>query len=239
MNLKVIKIDKSKYQIIDQNHEIGEIDLYRNLFHDSCIYLKFNLKYYPLAFPFSEIKRIEKKPLQVMAESSQIDLTNFLLRNNFICKRKCYEARVSVNNLKTQLHDDHQIYKFAQDSKYYERLCQQLYYYYKKVHQNVSPLTATFQDFLSDVPTKTGFFDLNEKNQIQNIIFTEENEIAYAVSQNLSSFSSFKEAVLDQLFNQYNEIFFEADDVDLVAMNLLHTFDLKLTDSFNTYIFKS
>lgn len=238
MNLKISKISKSEYQVIEADKKIGKIGIYRNLFHDAYIYLKFNLQYYPSIFPFFEIERIENKPLQVMTESSKVDLTSFLLRNGFVCKRKCYQAQVSKNDLKENFQFHHKINEFNSHSKIYKELCLALYNYYKQVHQNVSPLTATFQEFTSDVPTNTGYFDLNKKGKIQNIIFTEKNEIAYAVSKDIASFSIFKGAVLNQLFNQYEQVFFEADNVDPVAMNLLNTFNLDLSTSYDTYIYK-
>lgn len=38
------------------------------------------------------------------------------------------------------------------------------------------------------------------------------------------------------MFRSFESIFFEADDTDWAAMDLLNQFDVDITQSFNTYI---
>ena len=70
----------------------------------------------------------------------------------------------------------------------------------------------------------------------ENIIFTENNEIAYICSTNSKTCPQFIQSVLLDIFSSFESIFFEADDTDWAAMDLLHQFDVDVTQSFNTYI---
>ena len=48
--------------------------------------------------------------------------------------------------------------------------------------------------------------------------------------------SKFTQSVLLDMFTSFESIFFEADDTDWAAMDLLNQFDVDVTQSFNTYI---
>ena len=72
--------------------------------------------------------------------------------------------------------------------------------------------------------------------QSANIIFTENNEIAYICSTNSKTCPQFIQSVLLDMFSSFESIFFEADDTDWAAMDLLNQFDVDVTQSFNTYV---
>ena len=86
--------------------------------------------------------------------------------------------------------------------------------------------------FIQEVPTKTGYYSTNELGEIDNLVFTENNEIAYICSWDRSSSNNFIETILVKMFQNYPSIFFEADDTDWMAYQLLSYFKInKITVS--------
>ena len=164
-------------------------------------------------------------------------LGRFLLRNGFICKRHCYTLTVNKKDLKIEINNKLSLHFFNTESSDYRTCCQLLYKYYKQVHQSVSPLTANIDTFIQEVPTKTGYYSTNELGEIDNLVFTENNEIAYICSWDRFSSNNFIETILVKMFQNYPSIFFEADDTDWMAYQLLSYFKINKNNSFNTYIF--
>lgn len=230
-------INPDTYELFENSHSIGTISTYRNLFHDTCSYLKFNLTKIPTSSPFMEIRHQEQKPLQVMIESQQSKMVNFLTKSGFQCKRCCYEAKVSSTELKHPLRAELLILPFAKCDPIYQACCHFLYQYYKDTHEQVSPLTVTETEFTAEVPTQTGYYSLNEYGQLAHVAFTEKNEIAYLCSNDLNACSAFIDSLLTETFKNYSTIFFEADDTDCAASMLLDKFKYSKTESFNTYIY--
>lgn len=236
--IEIQKINLKTYKLLKDDQILGTISTYRNLFHDTCIYLKFNLNKYPASIPFSQIYQQEQKPLQVMTESTNINLVNCLLHNGFTCKRRCYEAQVDARQLAQPLESKTSIFTFDNRSSIYSTCCSFLYQYYKEMHAPVSPLTTNEETFIAEVPTKSGFYSLNEQGNINHLAFTENNEIAYICSNDPTNCPYFINSLLTQMFNKYKEIFFEADDTDWAATMLLEKFTYAKNSSFNTYIWQ-
>ncbi|OYR99347.1 GNAT family acetyltransferase [Lactobacillus taiwanensis] len=238
MSVKIKKIKNNQYIVRCDEQDIGTITTYHNEFHNKYLYLKFNLTKYPTYFPFNEIKQAEGQSLQVMTDSTNADLVNLLLRNDFKCKRHCYTPKVTKNDLKIKLNSNYSLYPFDINNKNYGKLCHLLYKYYQATHQPVSPLTVSEDTFVKEIPTKTGYYSRNEEGTIENFVFTEKNEIAYICSFNEKFCDPFIQASLSKLFNKYSSIFFEADDTDWVASRLLNCFNVDKEISYNTYIYE-
>ena len=237
MTTKIEKISPKIYKVTDNDKHLGTISTYHNLFHNKYIYLKFNLSDYSVNIPFSKIVQAEHQALQVMIDSNENPIVDFLLRNGFICKRHCYTLTVNKKDLKIEINNKLSLHFFNTESPDYRTCCQLLYKYYKQVHQSVSPLTANIDTFIQEVPTKTGYYSTNELGEIDNLVFTENNEIAYICSWDRFSSNNFIETILVKMFQNYPSIFFEADDTDWMAYQLLSYFKINMNNSFNTYIF--
>ncbi|GAA3637664.1 hypothetical protein GCM10022297_15100 [Lactobacillus hamsteri] len=236
--MKLRKINPQTYELFENNQSFGTISTYRNLFHDSCIYLKFNLTKIPTTSPFAEIRQHEQKSLQVMIESSQTEIINWISINGFKCKRRCFEAKVSTADLKHPIKSKLKILSFVATGPIYSNCCDFLYKYYKTTHELVSPLTASKNEFITEVPTRTGYYSLDEHGQLSHVAFTENNEIAYLCSVDPTSCSGFIDSLLVKSFEKYQTIFFEADNTDWAASKLLGKFNYKKDESFNTYIYE-
>ena len=100
MTNNILKINSNTYQLFENNKNIGTISTYTNDYHNQNCYLKFNLLIYPIFSPFSLIMQDKKKPLQVMLDSTQKSLIDFLTKNGFQLKRQCFSLTVKKDNMK-------------------------------------------------------------------------------------------------------------------------------------------
>lgn len=237
MDYRLKKLDSATYAIYENNQKLGTFNLYHNRFHNKYLYLHFNLKNYPSYSPFSEIMKHKNQSLQVMVDSTEKGLIHFLTKNGFILKRRCFSLEVTKEALKHPLpNSTSDISIFDSLNPNFKKCCEFLYSYYKEVHKNISPLTATKEEFVRDVPTKTGYYQLNKDKEIENLVFTENNEIAYICSNNRQTCNFFIQSVLKEMYSHYQKLFFEADDTDWAATMLLDQFKVDKSESFNTYI---
>ena len=208
---------------------------YTNKFHNKHTYLNIENSEISTINDFDHLLDEYKKPLQVGVDSDNYKLIDLLVKNDFILKRKCYEVEVTKADLKYPLKKA-DIYKCHYGSLEYKKCCQILYDYYALVHSEVSPLTASFDDFVSTLPKDT--FYMKEDGVIINCAFVEENEIAYLATSKSDSKTRrvFLSTLLTFLFDKYYKIFFEADDTDYFATELKDMFDINIKSSYDTYI---
>ncbi len=108
---------------------------------------------------------------------------------------------------------------------------------FQDTHNQVSPLTASFDEFSEKVP-KTAYY-MQKAGALKQVIFVEDNELAYCCAADINGFENFAAAVVEEMFSQYSSIFFEADDCDPAAMKLLSMFQIDLKTSYNAYIRKN
>lgn len=208
---------------------------YTNKFHDKHIYLDIENSEISTINDFDHLIDEYKKPLQVGVDSDNYKLIEFLMENNFVLKRKCYEVEVAKEDLKYPLKKA-DICQCHYGSYEYKKCCQILYDYYALVHYDVSPLTASFVEFVNIIPKDALY--IKEDGVITTCAFVEENEIAYLATSKSDSKSRrvFLSALLTFLFDKYEEIFFEADDTDYFATELKDMFDINIKSSYDTYI---
>lgn len=238
MSYSVKKTDSKTYEILHDQKLLGTISPYQNEFHNTCVYLKIKLNSFPNFSPFEKIKKIEDKPLQVMIESSETELIKYLTSNGFECKRHCFCPKFTKTDLKDKLQSDYPIHYFSSEDSIYQKCCQLLYQHYIEISKPVSPYTADYETFIENIPND-GFYSLDKNKQVNNVIFIENNEIAYVSSINKETCPAFCQSVLKRIFSKYDQTFFEADEeTDWCTMTLLHLFNYDYQESFNTYIYK-
>lgn len=75
-----------------------------------------------------------------------------------------------------------------------------------------------------------------KNDEIINVAFVEENEIAYVCTKAREYCAVFARNVVENLFIENESLFFECDDCDWAAMELRSLFDIKVEESYNTYI---
>lgn len=98
MSITVTKDNENEYKVFSLGVPIGKIEAYTSPFYAENLYLRLDLTQYDPSLGtelFSVLKSLAGRPLQVMAESENTVLTNFLKAGGFKLKRRCFESEVS------------------------------------------------------------------------------------------------------------------------------------------------
>ncbi|HEM3485718.1 GNAT family acetyltransferase [Streptococcus suis] len=227
-----ISYQANAFHISYQGKPLGKIHSYQNPYHQTNIYLRLDLVDFDCTIAeqlFQSLQTaLDGNPLQVMLSSAEQERIHFLTAAGFVCKRKCYEFEVTKQDYLGQTGTTNLI-TARKDSALYQRACQRVFEHYQTVHQNINPWTASQEEFEKGLP------DLVYTDS-ENWAFVENNEIAYVCGKDEQSFDYFIQAVICQLFEQYEQISFEADDCDPIAMRLTDQFRQPNKPSWDTYI---
>ncbi|HEM3173208.1 TPA: GNAT family acetyltransferase, partial [Streptococcus suis] len=227
-----ISYQANTFHISHHGRPIGNIHTYSNPYHQVNTYLRLDLADYDWTIAEQLFQSLQTslggKPLQVMLSSAEQERIHFLTAAGFVCKRKCYEFEVTKQDYLSQTGTSN-LSTVRKGTAPYQIACQQLFDHYQAVHQDINPWTASQEDFEKDLP------DLVYTDS-KNWAFIENNEIAYVCGKDEQSFDSFIQAVICQLFEQYEQISFEADDCDPIAMCLADQFQQPNKPSWGTYI---
>ncbi|MGU7887781.1 GNAT family acetyltransferase [Streptococcus suis] len=230
-----ISYQANTFHISYQGRPVGNIHTYSNPYHQANTYLRLDLVDYDWTIAEQLFQSLQtslgEKPLQVMLSSAEQERIHFLTTAGFVCKRKCYEFEVTKQDYLGQA-DTSNLITARKGTALYQRSSQQIFDHYQTVHQDINPWTASQEDFDKDLPELV-------YTDSENGAFIENNEIAYVCGKDEQSFDSFIQAVICQLFEQYEQISFEADDCDPIAMCLADQFQQPNKPSWDTYILES
>ncbi|HEL1601169.1 hypothetical protein [Streptococcus suis] len=203
-----ISYQANAFHISYQGKPLGKIHSYQNPYHQTNIYLRLDLVDFDCTIAeqlFQSLQTaLDGNPLQVMLSSAEQERIHFLTAAGFVCKRKCYEFEVTKQDYLGQTGTTN-LDIALKGTALYQRACQRVFEHYQTVHQNINPWTASQEEFEKGLP------DLVYTDS-ENWAFVENNEIAYVCGKDEQSFDSFIQAVICQLFEQYEQISFEADD---------------------------
>ena len=200
---------------------------HRNDFHKKNIYIDFENEDISSMLSFRALADKFGAPLQIMLEGKDDLKRNFILQNDFKLVRTCYSCEFYSSDLKIAPSDT----KIMTTVKNRE-FSWNYYNHYKKIHQAINPLTASFEEFVEILPNEVYFVD--EKN----FAFVEDNEIAYVLCEENCAGDDFLLALCNTLFCKYETIVFEADDVDPIAMRLKNKFVNGFVEKTETWIYK-
>ncbi|HFI0239992.1 TPA: GNAT family acetyltransferase [Streptococcus suis] len=230
-----ISYQANTFHISHHGRPVGSIHTYNNPYHQTNIYLRLDLVDFDCTIAeqlFQSLQTaLDGNPLQVMLSSAEQEKIHLLTAAGFVCKRKCYEFEVTNQDYLGQTGTTN-LNIVRKGTAPYQIACQQIFDHYQTVHQDINPWTASQEDFEKDLP------DLVYTDS-ENWTFVENNEIAYVCGKDEQSFDSFIQAVICQLFEQYEQISFEADDCDPIAMCLADQFRHPNKPSWDTYILES
>ena len=235
--MQIIRNANHQYVISAGAHMTPAAEIYHNSVHAKHAHLRILTDDYRLLetseiIPF--IRNAEGLPLQVIISSEKHHCIEFLERCGFTRRRRCYEMKVSKDDLKTDLRHIHSIRSASVGDKDYEECCTLLYRYYGQTHAFVCPLTASFEEFCKSIPDFA--YLLRSEDSVLCAAFVEGNELAYVCSESESVFSVFIEEVLGRLFASNPEICFEADDTDWAATVLKRLFLREADTIYDTYV---
>lgn len=241
-SMQLVEDGVGKFSVLINQQIFGSIETYENEFHKGNCYMKFEFEEYDLSLAseiFALLQNRMKRPLQVMLSSSEVEKIAFLEKAGFVCKRKCYEACVTMDDLcdmgnVVHIENGNTFMCCGRGSEEYDMCTRFLYEYYRNVHEAVNPLTASYEEFLKPLPDEV-YYDSYE-GEVRHIAFVEENEIAYVGSRDKSDFGRFITGVVRNLFNLYEELTFEYDDCDETAIVLKDLFEAEVEESYNTYV---
>lgn len=217
---------------------IGTILLYDNPFHIKNCYVKLDMERLDIEFSaelFGRLKEIANRSLQVMVDSDQTALTEFLIAGGFRCKRKCYEVEAGQKDY-IGGNADLQLLRFFAGDPDYEEACRLIFHHYVATHEAISPWTADYLTFCEDMP-KTVICAKTD-GELVSAAFVEENEIAYVCGRDERQFAFFARALITDMLAEYGTVCFESDDCDRVAMILKSMFICQKETSFDTYILR-
>lgn len=226
-----------EYEVFQNGSSNGFVSWSRNNFHNQNLYFELKLHSYDKEISkklFALLQHEHKEPFQIMCDSTEKELIEFIENAGFVCKRKCYECEVAKEDLKTEVQSDVSMLLAKYPEKAYLEASKLLYQQYAKKHAAVNPVTASFEEFLEALP-KEVYVELQE-GKVANFVFTKENEIAYVGSVSKEAYQNFIVAVVIRLFEEHETICFECDDTDREAMQLRELFITDSDESYNTYI---
>lgn len=213
------------------------IKTYTNKYHQTNLYLVGNLLIKDDYTELATLQHQTKKTLQCMVSSTDEAVIKTLEFMGFCCVRKCYEIEVREYDLvDTNQSRNADILCFTnRKTTEYMKCAYRMYQYYQQTHRSINPLTVTFEQFVDILPNQVCYYMTN--GQVIHLAFIENNEIAYVYSNDLASFKQFALQVVYWLFRQYDTIYFEADNVDDVAMTLKSLFkEQSSLETYDTYI---
>ncbi|HEL2474782.1 TPA: GNAT family acetyltransferase [Streptococcus suis] len=203
-----ISYQANTFHISHHGRPIGNIHTYSNPYHQVNTYLRLDLADYDCTIAEQLFQSLQTslggKTLQVMLSSAEQKKIHFLTAAGFVCKRKCYEFEVTKQDYLGQA-DTTNLITARKGTAPYQIACQQIFDHYQTVHQDINPWTTSQEEFEKDLPDRV-------YTDSENCAFVENNEIAYVCGKDEQSFDSFIQAVICQLFEQYEQISFEADD---------------------------
>ena len=234
-SIKVVFNDDKLDIYIDDTY-IGNIIYSINFYHKEHYYLKLQLQQYDTGTAkelFDLISQKLDKPLQIMVSSEEKDVISFIQEAGFNCKRKCYEVEATIQDYIGNKSKETLSFASVGDALY-ENCCEIIFDRYISTHKGINPWTGTKEEFFTLLP-KTAFYEMDD-DTIRNLVFVEDNEIAYVYGEDINIFVAFMQKLIIEMFEQNEMILFEADDCDEYAMELKKLFINQSKESFDTYI---
>lgn len=212
------------------------INTYKNHFHNQNIYLEFDLEDMKNinADTFKTISKENHAPLQMMINIEETKKIDFIKENGFKRSRVCYSMTVRKSDMLSKDISGLKLLHAKEGEAIYDELAKIYFDYYKKTHESINPLSVDFDEF-KEILTKEVYY--NDESGM-NLAFVEEDEVAYVYTSNLDKADEFFKNLCEKLFDDYEEIFFEADDVDQSAMHLKNLFNDGVDEITETWIYR-
>lgn len=225
------------YEVYQGDRRIGSLHLYNNPQHMRNCYVKMGLdELNPKisAELFGQLHENVNRPLQIMADSDDTELTAFLLAGGFVCRRKCYEVEVGIEDyIGGQADAPLEHCRIGEQD--YEEACRMLFMHYMETHKAVNPWTADYVTFCGELPEDV--ICSKQDGEIVSLAFVKENEIAYACGKEEECFADFARSLVCAMLKRHETICFESDDCDWAAMQLRSMFKDQAKTSFDTYVY--
>lgn len=201
--------------------------VFRNAFHNRNIYIDFEDEDICSLPSFRGLVGKYGAPLQLMLDGKDALKREFISSKGFELMRTCYSCEFVFADL-SPAPSQTKIKKSVKNRDF----SWAYYLHYKKTHQAINPMTASFEEFMKILPDEVFYIDG------KNFAFVEANEIAYALAEESSTGDDFLIALCQDIFKDYETLVFEADDVDPIAMRLKNIFVDGFIEKTETWIYK-
>lgn len=209
------------------------METYTKEFHNKHTYIKINDIEKVKVGDLEDLAK--ERPLQIGIDSDQLAVIDLLKKSGFILKRKCYEVEVTREDLKNPIGTPKLETKLTSKGELaFEKASDLVFKYYKKTHEDVSPLTVGLKEFKEILPEKVFYYE--KEGQVLMAAFLENEEIAYLAGFEENLADEFFNDLLIYLFKNHQEIFFEADTTDPLASRLREKFISEAGISYDTYV---
>lgn len=208
----------------------------KNPFHNQNLYIDFDLEDIKNinTDTFKDISKENHAPLQMMIDGNETEKKNFIKERGFKRARVCYSMTVRKSDMLSKDISGLKLLHAKEGEAIYDELAKIYFDYYKKTHDSINPLSVDFDEF-KEILTKEVYY--NDESGM-SLAFVKDNEIAYVYTSNLDKAEDFFKSLCEKLFNDYEEIFFEADDVDQSAMHLKNLFNGGVDEITETWIYR-
>lgn len=144
----------NSYNIFCKGQQLGKLELYVNPNHMKNCYVRVELNRLETSFSaelWTKLKMILKRPLQVMVDSTNVEMIEFLTAGGFVCKRKCFEVDDSKEDY-IGGDGNTELYYCAVNNQEYEACCRMMYRHYLNTHKGINPWTAGYSAFRAKMP---------------------------------------------------------------------------------------
>ncbi|WP_311480625.1 hypothetical protein [uncultured Anaerococcus sp.] len=152
------------------------METYTKEFHNKHTYIKINDIEKVKVGDLEDLAK--ERPLQIGIDSDQLAVIDLLKKSGFILKRKCYEVEVTREDLKNPIGTPKLETKLTSKGELaFEKASDLVFKYYKKTHEDVSPLTVGLKEFKEILPDQAFYYE--KESQVLMAAFLENEEIAY------------------------------------------------------------
>lgn len=236
---EILSPGRSVLGIRKNGTKFGQVPFHFNRLHLAHVYLEFEGNSFLNIVDTELIQGISsffQKPLQVMVSSREASVAGMLRALGFERRRRCYEVVAGRGDyLGIESGGDAKVQYAGKGSEPFQLCSDLMLRRYIETHRAISPWTGSSDDFFDYLPAKASY----EKRgrHIENLAFIVEGEIAYVCGREPGSFKNFAETLIVEMFEEVDELFFEADDNDIYAMTLRSLFAVQNEDSWDTYVF--
>lgn len=235
--MTITQTSENEYSIFHNGKSIGTVTLSQNPYHKTNCYVTLDLNCFDPELSkelFAKLKEIADCPLQVMAESDDVVLMEFLIAGGFICKRKCYEMEIGISDYIGSIKNTPLCRTIAGEPEY-EQACRQMFEHYVATHETINPWTSDYETFCKELPETVLYAE--SVSEITACAFVEDNEVAYICGKDIGHFKEFAQCMVTFMLSQYETVCFESDDCDWAAMTLRSLFQNLDESSYDTYVY--
>lgn len=254
MKLEIRATDNGDWLAVNElsGELLGKLTTWENYFHPNNLYISFENSLIPNQKVYIELLEAvynqKQRSLQTSIMSNNDELSSLLLSSNFERKRRCWEFSIEAseflesnqNNLEIQIHR----FKDA-DAGLFLALKKLIVAIYQETHEIVNPLSSQltveecFQIMCEKLSlTHSYYYKIDEQlyfcciEEVEGQAFI--SYLGYRGDETL--YRAFLIAVFNRLFQTFEVLDFEVDDINEYAMIMEEFYHFRELPSYDAYV---